>query len=630
MPPERFEGKSDARGDVYSLGLTLYELLTLRPAFDQTDHSKLMHQVTHDEPPAPRRCDANIPRDLETICLKSMRRDPAQRYQTAGEMADDLRRFVADRPIQARRIGHAELFWRWCRRNPAIASLTVLAVSLLVIVAAVSSIAYANTSAALEREAALRVKAEESRLQANQQRNLADANMTLALRAFEEIFAQATRRSAIPLAGSDSEDGDGERAGLSLVSPDTAAILNNLLKFYDEFGERNQSDPRLQREIARAYRRVGDIQQRLGQYEKAETAYRRVLDMYEQQPDPATTARGKKYGKGRDKAAVLNELGLVHLMTGRHADAEKSHRQALEVLAGLPQNPQTRFDTARTHNHLGQVLLKMGRSDDSEESHRAALRLLDELLAKDGTNADYRFAQAFGYRRLVKILLLKGKRDDAVAARSKAVGILEQLVETHADVPDYRYELSEELMRATSTALSSNGRMTRSPETEKQVHRATDLARDLVAAYPSVPQYQALRARTLRRLGIYLQSTGRVKEAESNDRKALNLDRALVQQFPSVPVYQMYLGDACQSLATIQLQRGQLKEARALVEEAIEAQQTCLKAHPDTRYSQLALVRHYQTLSDILRRQGEKKEAEEAKAQAEKIRKEVESKKTAS
>jgi WD40 repeat protein/serine/threonine protein kinase len=135
LAPERFQGQADARGDVYALGLTLYELLRLRPAFDETDRNKLVAQVMHDTPPRPCQLNAAVPRDLETIVLKAMERDLGRRYQTAADLAADLQRFVDDRPIQARRLGQVERFWRWCRRNPGLASLTAAVATLLFVVA---------------------------------------------------------------------------------------------------------------------------------------------------------------------------------------------------------------------------------------------------------------------------------------------------------------------------------------------------------------------------------------------------------------------------------------------------------------------------------------------------------------
>ncbi len=133
MAPERFKGKGDARSDLYALGLTLYELLTLRPAFQEPERSRLLMQVMHLEPPRPRKLNPLVPRDLETVVLKAIARDPAHRYQTGSELAEDLRHFVDDKPIRARPVSEAEKLWRWCRRNPALAGLTCAFVLVLIL-----------------------------------------------------------------------------------------------------------------------------------------------------------------------------------------------------------------------------------------------------------------------------------------------------------------------------------------------------------------------------------------------------------------------------------------------------------------------------------------------------------------
>jgi WD40 repeat protein/serine/threonine protein kinase len=138
LAPERFDGQGDLRSDVYSLGLTLYELLTLRLAFDETDRNQLVKQVMHDEPVQPRKLNPAVPRDLETVVLKAIACDPAHRYQTPAEMAEDLKHFVEDRPVKARRVSEAEKLWRWCRRNKGLAA-SLSAVALLTVVAAIGS-----------------------------------------------------------------------------------------------------------------------------------------------------------------------------------------------------------------------------------------------------------------------------------------------------------------------------------------------------------------------------------------------------------------------------------------------------------------------------------------------------------
>ena len=101
----------------------------------------LLVQVIRDEPRPPRRLNDRIPRDLETICLKAMSKEPARRYLTARDLADDLRRFLKGEPIQARPVSRREKLWRWCRHNPAVASLTAAVSTLLVAVAVGATVA---------------------------------------------------------------------------------------------------------------------------------------------------------------------------------------------------------------------------------------------------------------------------------------------------------------------------------------------------------------------------------------------------------------------------------------------------------------------------------------------------------
>ena len=139
MAPERFKGRTDALSDIYSLGLTVYELSTLRSAFEATSRASLIEQVTQHTPAAPRTIDPAIPKDLETIILKAIDRIPERRYRSAQLLAEDLQAFLTDRPIRARRVSKAERLWRLCRRNPVTALLTAASLAFLLTIAIVSS-----------------------------------------------------------------------------------------------------------------------------------------------------------------------------------------------------------------------------------------------------------------------------------------------------------------------------------------------------------------------------------------------------------------------------------------------------------------------------------------------------------
>jgi serine/threonine protein kinase/WD40 repeat protein/Flp pilus assembly protein TadD len=241
MAPERFNGWSDPRSDIYSLGLTLYEMLALRPAYDESEQMKLMQQVLNHDPAPLRRLDPQLPRDLETIIAKATDREPSRRYQTAAEFGADLQRFLDDRPILARRIGPGERAWRWARRNPALAAATALTFAALLIATVVSALfaaaqADAAAKSALFAAAQTDAAAKEKALSDELKKTLADSQKLAAERdvALKETRGHAAN-SAVHRAQSLMERGQLNEAMLWLartleLAPDDAEDVRHFAR----------------------------------------------------------------------------------------------------------------------------------------------------------------------------------------------------------------------------------------------------------------------------------------------------------------------------------------------------------------------------------------------------------------
>ena len=201
MPPESFEGKSDARSDVYSLGLTLYELLAMRPAFAEKDRNKLIKIVTAEEPMRLDKMNPEIPRDLVTIVQKTIEKEPLRRYATAADLAADLHRYIDDEPILARRQTELEKYVRWARHHPGIAWLSAVLTAVLV-GGLIAAIVVAGRMARIaEDERSARRQAEGSEKREAQEREHAEQAKTTA----ESSFTKA--REAERLARAAEEEG---------------------------------------------------------------------------------------------------------------------------------------------------------------------------------------------------------------------------------------------------------------------------------------------------------------------------------------------------------------------------------------------------------------------------------------
>ncbi|MCI0458893.1 MAG: tetratricopeptide repeat-containing serine/threonine-protein kinase, partial [Gemmataceae bacterium] len=646
MPPERFQGASDARGDVYSLGITLYELLARRPAFPDTTPQNLIQRITHGEPPRLRTLVPDIPRDLETILLKAIARDPAHRYQTAGDLADDLRRFLDDRPIRARRTTVLESLWRWCRRNRLVASLAAAAATLLVLVTVVWVVAYLRTAAA-NREMTKALLAEQ------EQREHAEATSALALKALDRIYDRfAPNRivvaSALPVEGEDEEPI--EIPIQPVLSREAAPLLEELLGFYERLVEQSSDYAKLRSRAAEANHRIGDVRQRLGQLEQAAAAYQRAIRLYQQLHEGAPNQAAVRVRLARS----YNELGRVYRALQQRAQEQEAHAQALAFLKEAPQNqenpPASRYELARTYYFLarqdigptepgpgprpgpgpggaGEPGARRGpgrggpdrrgepgpRLPAEGQPIQEALRLLTELVREYPTVPEYRHLLACCYRDVPPGP--PGRPAKLVGAfPEKAAEILQQLANDFPNVPDYRYDLSETYAKVDARLAPD-----RIPVAKQRLEKALAISRKLVADYPNVFHYAASHAQIHHKLGIVLQRMKQHTEAERMLREAESLQATLVQRYPESSWNNLSLAFIQSSLARVLSERKRWMEARTLLEAAIDRLEVLHEAGPP-RYGPGPLGLIYHDLAHVLTQLGEKELAAFAFRKAEEHR----------
>ena len=485
MAPERFQGQADAQSDVYSLGLTLYELLTLEPAFGGSSPSELIRQVSEGRLERPRRKDPRIHRDLETIILKAVAREPAHRYESAKDLAEDLRRYLEDRPVLAKRAGPIERAWRWCRRKPALAALGVTAASSLALAAVVGWGSYVVAREALGRESVRRDQAEKAT-------ERAEKNVSLSLETFEALFDTLSPRSFTqpppppgrdndrppppPGVGEDDEpppppEGPGGRGGPGRGqgipgrdaegprpggrgggdsrgqlrpprpgypqgsgrgpnggSEKEAALLQTVLTFYDKFAEQNDTNPYLKREAAKAYRRVGDLQRRLGRDTEAATAFNRAIELFS-----AALNDSPRDGQLLRDLAEIEALAAEGTTSPESFEAAEARlvkvRARIQPLAAArPEVPEFAATLARLDAASSLLFERAGKPDEAENRLRNAIELtgkgLDPTLVATRTSLRERLATS---------LEARGKHAEALAALRLGSRDLRVLSAEHPD-----------------------------------------------------------------------------------------------------------------------------------------------------------------------------------------------------
>ena len=656
MAPEQLRGEAEPRSDIYALGLTLYELLTLQPAHhEKTRKQTLLTGDTGSQVLSPRKINPQIPRDLETVVLKAIAESPADRYQDAAEFADDLERFIEDRPILARRASLGERLLRWARRNPAVATLSSVAVALLALVAVVASAGYVRTQTALGKE--------------SQQRHRAEEALSVSLEALDRVYQRfAPDRILVASSVSFSEDsGDSEdTAYVELpsqleLSKETAALLKDLLASYDRLAELDSDDLHLQSEVAKANRRMGDIYQRLDDREEATTAYELAVSLYADLIMQAPT-REQAALWTTESARVHNELGALERRSGDPKAAQDAHQAALGDLQSaieIVDSAETKYELARTHYLLsgasyGSPFLRFGgptpgghmmrgrgprgprggdrkgpgdgaldrlreiREGNRGESERGPIRPFpgpggpppsrepqpppipgEERGASDGRRGDgYRGPRRGGHRlsreQLLRAFIFRDLRPEQQEHLTTAVSLLNELQEEHPGVPEYPRMLAlcyREQFRGGD---------------QEGLNRAYLVLKELSEEYPHVDEYRYDLAMTMAAQAMFDDNVDTL-------RTAVELSRELSEDTPANVVAR---ADFCTALAASlgrdrfateepDEQKELSAEATALLEEAIAICRRQWSLSPESALYPGRLARAYDMLANLAKSQGE-------------------------
>jgi serine/threonine protein kinase/tetratricopeptide (TPR) repeat protein len=532
MSPEQALGRPglvDHRTDVYSLGATLYELITLRPAFPGSDRERLLRQIASEDPRPLNSICPTVPRPLEAVVLKAMAKDPSDRYACAGELSADLRRFLGGQPVNARPPSPLRRFRRWALKHSGLVLTVATAASLLLAVVTAAAIVVAR------------------------QRNLAEERGQLARRAVDEMYTEVAERWLA------------RTPHLELVQQQ---FLEKARRFYEEFARDARADPATRQEAARALRRVGDIDRRLGRLTDAEAAYDEaavsVAVLYKERPDDARTL---------EESALLctGRGGLFHA-TSRLQQAEQEFRRALDCYTNLSATATSRrfaLGCAGCQINLGTVLAATGRAKEAVEVYSQALKTLEALSGQLPNDAEGLYALA-GCLTDTGNLLAITRPVEAEAHYKRSLAIEDRLLASAPGEPAYRHARAS-TGSALATLFVGSDRLAMARSTAL---KALQLREQLAVDFPDTPVYREEIAAGRLLLGDILAVSGRPGEAGSWYKGAAATYGRLASSLPGSAEYRRCRAEALSRLAGLSVAAGRL----AIAEEYYRAALSALRA----------------------------------------------------
>ncbi|MFO0869649.1 MAG: protein kinase [Pirellulales bacterium] len=586
MPPEQAmpaRGPVSPLSDVYSLGAILYHLLTCRPPFRAESALETIRQVLDLDPISPRVLNPRIPRDLATICLKCLEKDPQRRYSSAGELADELQRFLRGEPILARPLGRLARLVRWCRRHP------VESVLALVIVV---SVACGSAGVVWQWQRAER----------NLQR--AERGFTLLSQASDEMLEVV-------------ED------WATRVPPHAAGHEGKLaatLDLYSTFLQAEPANTAARVKFAETHHRVGDVRRSLRQLDLAAQHYRAASDEYRR----LTHAAPQSLEWPRRWADELDWLGEVHREAERLDEASRAFAAALQIQQDLQRReatPELSAEMARTLYNRALLSLHTGESAAAQRDLEQARQLLETALHDQPQHRSWR--QGWARCRLNQGIVWKQQKEPRRAWEEyRAAGeCLRELVAESPQDGEYRAELAQAqlnlgnllLIERDQSFVAGQANLVAAQEAYEEAVR---LLAGLVGEFPNIPDYRNQLANALNGLGGVHQVAGRKDDARQALERARDGFESLLQDTSGSPELHSRLALTYANLALLTT-RDQLPQKIERLRQAVEHQSRAAEGNRDsTAYPQF-LRQHRLALARALAQGGNYREAaEQAEASA--------------
>jgi serine/threonine protein kinase/Flp pilus assembly protein TadD len=613
MSPEQALGLDrtvDERTDIYSLGVTLYELAAQRPAFAGGNPNKILRRITLEDPLPLRRINPATPVDLETIILKAMAKLPEHRYATAREFAADLENYLGGRPISARRAGLAERWTKWASRHRAVVRATVAAsAAMLLVLAATTILVLASNrrlAAAHEEIHRANVRLRQSLNDSEQSRRQARESLQRA----QTHFRQA--RQVVDLFGTRYAEA---LQGLPGAESLRYQVLKDTLDFYQRFVKHAGDDPEFNRDMAVTYTKMAEMHKRLGEVAGALKNYglaRGLLQaLVEEKPG---SARGQA-----DLAMCDSNTGLLLAESGRVQEARQAYQRAIvrqqALVKSHPSEAKYQADLAVTHNNLALLETQSGHDEDASGLFEEADRLEARLVQQEPDNVQYLAQRAVS---LANRSQLAGERHPAAAAAlcNEAIAIQRRLLELRPTAAEYRYDLALSYQNLGSLKLAENDL----PGAEAACRQAIALLDELAAATPSVLKYRFQAAVCRNNRGQILTRLGQPGDACEQFRRAADALRELAAGHPDNVEFQNGLGGVLNNLGGVLRQSSQWQSADQTYLEAIRHQQRAVELSPEVPRYRSFLAAEYRNYAELLRQHGESRAAENMELAARKVR----------